>query len=267
MERFIEAYGMLGPIAGLGQALYLAVAFWLGARLIGLSRRTRGLPEFLLGLHLLLALGVGYALLSTGVAIAELSPDPPRNLIAPLIGAGYAITICGLIATLVFTWRVFRPGDRSAAILVSATSLALFVGFAVHGLTGGFARGTFEGRAVWLLLGAMLATNGWIAYEPLKYYGQLRRRIPLGLADPLVADRMLLWGLGSLARVALVLLGPLSEFAMRHLGSGARGTVATATLLTATLLGLAVGVAFGQSFAPPPAYVRFVEARYRLPAA
>jgi hypothetical protein len=45
----------------------------------------------------------------------------------------------------------------------------------------------------------VLWTAGWFwaSGESLHYYGMLRRRLRLGLADPVVANRFLLWGVGA----------------------------------------------------------------------
>ena len=82
MERFVEVYGSIGLLAGVAQCVYLGVAFWLGVRLVNLARRTRELPELLLGLHLILTLGVAYILLSAGISVAELSRSI-QNLVLP----------------------------------------------------------------------------------------------------------------------------------------------------------------------------------------
>ena len=44
----------------------------------------------------------------------------------------------------------------------------------------------------------MLATLLWTGIESLAYSSALKRRLVLGLADPVVADRVQLWGIGML---------------------------------------------------------------------
>jgi hypothetical protein len=39
-------------------------------------------------------------------------------------------------------------------------------------------------------------TFGWASLESLRYYGVMRRRRSLGLVDPVVANRFLVWGAG-----------------------------------------------------------------------
>jgi hypothetical protein len=261
-QRVLEVYGSLGIVAGIAQTIYLVAAFVLSGHLLLRAHRSRGLPQLLLGLHLLLAMGFGYLLCSTGVAIAELSETPRGELVAPLVGAGYAATILGLMAALVFNHRVFRPDRRWPLALVCLASAAMWAGWAGYGLSGGFATARFEGGWLWLMLGGMLATNGWVGIEPLLYHAQLRKRMRLGLAEPLVADRFLLWGSGSLARAAMILLGPFGELMLGAMGEAAEVRVAAAVLCGASALGLFTSVAYWLTFCPTQAYQDWVARRY-----
>jgi hypothetical protein len=267
VDRFLEIYGSIGLLAGIVQAVYLCAAFSIGIDLLRRARRERRLPELLLGLHLLLSMGVGYLLVSAGVAAGQLSEEPPRHVMAPLLAAGYAATIVGLMATLVFTHRVFRPGQRLGLVFVIAASVVMWGGWLAYGASGGFSRGTFEGGAAWLLLGGMIAANGWVAFEPLHHYLQLRRRVRVGLADPVVTDRFLLWGLGSLARPIMILLGPVAEYGLSHTSGAFLSAVPPTALGLASILGLGTSVAFWLAFVPTAPYRRWVEARFARSAA
>jgi hypothetical protein len=103
----------------------------------------------------------------------------------------------------------------------------------------------------------VLAAYLWTGWESLRYHGLMRRRVRLGLADPAVCDRLLLWGLMALVVAAGVLLNTVAlalqisifESPWILLGSSATG------LAQALLLVLA--------FAPPRAYLAWVRARAR----
>jgi hypothetical protein len=255
--------GSVGVVAGLAQAVYLAAAFVLAAHLLRRARRRRDLAPFLLGVNLLFAMGFGYLLCSAGMGAALLSDEPSPRLVANLLGLGYGATLAGLVAALVFQWRVFWPAERWPLLLVGGFSGAMLVGWIGAAASGALATGRYQGVWIWLLNAGMLATNLWVGIEPLLYHAKLRRRVPLGLADPLVADRFLLWGLGSLARAAMVLIGPLSQLVLDGLGGDARLAFSSATLIVASLLGLATSVAYWLTFNPTAAYARWVERRYR----
>jgi hypothetical protein len=139
------------------------------------------------------------------------------------------------------------------------------------GWVGAAASGAFAGalyRNAWFVLlnAAMLAINLWVGLEPLAYHVKLRRRVALGLAEPLVADRFLLWGVGSLARAALIVLGAVSGLVLPGVAAGAREAFTAATLLLASLLGVLTAGTYWLTFNPTPAYVRWVERRYRRAA-
>jgi hypothetical protein len=259
----LELYGSVGVVAGLAQAVYLAAAFVLAAHLLGRARRSRDLAPLLLGVNLLLAMGFGYLLCSAGMAAAILTKEAPPRLVAGLLGSGYAATILGLLAALIFQWRVFWPGERWPLALVAGFFAAMVVGWLGYAASGALATGRYQGGWVWLLYAGMLGTNLWVGVEPLLYHRKLRKRVPLGLAEPLVADRFLLWGLGSLARAAMILMGPLSVLALDRLGADARLSYSAVTLVAASLLGLATSVAYWLTFNPTAAYARWVERRYR----
>ena len=59
--------------------------------------------------------------------------------------------------------------------------------------------------AVWrsVLSVAFLATFAWTSSEALRYYGLMRRRFALGLADAVVVNRFLIWGGGAAISTAL----------------------------------------------------------------
>ncbi|MEN8160211.1 MAG: hypothetical protein ABFS41_09085 [Myxococcota bacterium] len=258
----LALFGSVGVVAGLAQAVYLVAAFVLAAHLLGRVRRQWDLAPFLLGVNLLFAMGFGYLLCSAGMAAAMLAERPSPGLVAGLLGTGYAATIVGLVAAIVFQWRVFWPDRRWPLAVAGALVAAMVVGCIGYAVSGGLATGSYTGFWAWLLTGGMIATNLWVGIEPLAYHVKLRKRIPFGLAEPIVADRFLLWGLGSLARAAMIFLGPLSELALGRLGAEAQLSFSAATLVVASILGLATSVAYWLTFNPTKAYTRWVDRRY-----
>jgi len=250
-------------VAGLAQLAYLGVAFVLSSHLLARARRTRDLAPLLLGLQLLFAMGFGYLLCAAGSALATLSAQPSAQLVSALLGAGNAATIVGLSAALVFCWRVFSPGERWPLWLGGGCFGALLAGWLGSAASDAFATGSYANGWFLLLNAAMLAINLWVGIEPLVYHAKLRKRVRLGLAEPLVVDRFLLWGLGSLARAALVALGPLAELCLRNLGDEGRQTFTALLLVAMGALGLGASVAYWLTFEPTPAYVRWVQRRYR----
>jgi hypothetical protein len=185
--------------------------------------------------------------------VSRAAPPEPA-LRACVAGASVAMAL-GWSGCFLFTWQVFRPGagwGRTLAGLGIATELGAGLGGALRALQLPDAAGLLEPArpALVLLLGAQLAYV-WTAVESFRYRALLRRRIPLGLADPLVADRFGLWGwtvlfaAGSIAPSTwAVLTGGDPNSAGKHLLVGVCGLVCSAGLYLA--------------FLPPAAYARFV---------
>ena len=262
MQDLMKEYASIGVFAVLSQIAYLAVAFGVGGLLFTRGRRSGEWTQWLLGLHLLLSVGVGSLLTCAGTVAAEFGMAMSPTVIGVVLSVGYASSGAGLSTTLHFTRRVFRP-RRGVAFAFSFTSaLAIWIGWLGYVVSGAVAHGRFEGAWYWLMTGGMFACNGWVAFEPMRYYAQLRRRVRLGLCEPIVAERMLLWGLGSVARASMVLMGPITSRYLQTLGdSQARLSAGASVLVLTSLLGLATAGTYWLAFEPPRAYVRWVEAR------
>jgi hypothetical protein len=89
----------------------------------------------------------------------------------------------------------------------------------------------------------------WTAVEALRYHAMLRRRVTLGLADPVVANRMFLFGLMAAVGVGCVAVdGAL-------LYSGIPRARDVFLPLVTTLSGLVTSACTLLAFWPPTAYV------------
>ena len=171
-----------GVIAGL-------VSFIVGVRLIRLSWRSQKSPEFLLGMTLFLW-GLAYFCWQIPVATAN------QPLTQPLFFAGRVFTCAATIFFASFIWIVFRSQARWAKALVFAIAIGVFAGVA-----GSFAVGDWEGvRPLsnpwwWADWAAAFVAMSWVGVEGFINYLNARQRVQLGLCDPLVCNRYLLWGI------------------------------------------------------------------------
>jgi hypothetical protein len=236
----------------------VAIAFLIGssifvaARLLLLHRRTRALPEFALGWMLLLSVGVGYPL---RIAVdAGLVQQGAHALFA---GSYVAVGI-GFSLLYLFTWRVFQRGAIWAR-LFAAAGVMTELGGAVYGVVQVIARGVVNTMDVspgdiLLVTVPVMVAYVWTAWESLHYYGGMRRRVRLGLAEAAVSERFLLWGLMALSATAGVGFSTVAFLLRVHaddplllLGTSVIGTFQTLFLLLV--------------FAPPRAYLRWVRTR------
>lgn len=183
-------------VAGLAVLLFIVLGSVVGVRMLALARRTGERPELLMGIGFTLICALGYPTsLLSGFGkgtIGEVS-------LAVWVGSTLCTQI-GIGSIWLFTAAVFRPGERWARLL-TGTGLALLVA----SFTGtGFVLTTAPASAPcnaatrgWLLLGMLGYTGSfaWTAAEGLLQHRMAMRRLALGLADPVVANRFLLWGL------------------------------------------------------------------------
>ena len=135
------------------------------------------------------------------------------------------------------------------------------MGFAIYGLTGGFPTASYESWGAGIMMAGIVGTNLWVSWEPLRYHVMMRRRLKLGLAEPIVVDRFLLWGVGSASRLVLVLFGVGSALWVRHLEPSTALTFSKWVLGGTSICGLIASVAYWLAFHPTPAYQRWVERR------
>jgi len=241
-------------LAFLGVALVALTSTAVGARLLLVSRRTRGFPEFVLGFSLAAITGVGFPI----VLLTELRQTigPVLTFAADFIGS--FVVAMGFAGFYVFTWRVFRPGSRWAAALTTLGSGAALVATAATvWLAIGIESNEEKFRLVrdWEILLFTSAAVGflWSAVEAFRYHAMLRRRLALGLAEAIVTNRVLLWGLtGASAGAALVNITLLRLMDVNYMS-------APVALFIAAGCGFLVSVFLYLAFVPPAAYLRWLK--------
>jgi hypothetical protein len=235
-------------LAGIATLIFVGVGTTVGVRLLLLAYRTRGLPETLLGSGLFLIVAVGYPLLLVAHEMGGTSPTV-RGL-ASMAATSMAI---GWMCVWQFTWRVFRREMTSARIFTWAAVAAL--GFCA------------AWRVRILLFDAVppmtptdtpslgiqvlaLSVYVWTALESFSYWARLRKRLALGLADPVVTNRFFLWGLTSSLSFMSLISPALASFA------GVDPYNDPLILLLTAVTGLGCSITLSLAFLPPKAYLR-----------
>jgi hypothetical protein len=235
----------------LGFLLQIAACALVGARLLALARRTRELPE--------LAFGSGFLLLGVfGQPLAVLGRSPlagSAELAGALLGVGLAAQSLGCLCLAAGTWRVFRPDSRWAGAAVAGSAAVFAVSLVGHGLTVGFAGGADRGAFYWAGLLARGGSFAWCAVEALLYHRRMRRRLRLGLGDPVVANRFLLWAIASSGLVVAFLAFLAAKLA------GVNAATSPPFLATSFAVALVCSVAMSLAFFAPQAWTRRVAAR------
>jgi hypothetical protein len=236
----MEDHSYLGEL--LAAAFYLAA----GAQLLRLAARTREVPERLLGAMFLFA-GISYALYQASVVIEDVTLWTPLNFAARVLYLPVAVILAA------FTRHVFRPESRWAGWLVWSCAALLVVG-----VVGSALRGDWEGFSIrnpwfwpeWL---GYTAPFAWASVESLLYFGQARRRLRLGLCDPLACARFLLWGSFAAAQVftSLLTLGQYAAYEREDVfGAGWDIAIGSIEICSIAMIWLV--------FFPPTAYRRWL---------
>jgi hypothetical protein len=199
----MEGHAYLGEIAA--ALAYLVV----GARLLHLASRTGELPERLLGAMFLFT-GASYVLYDLPIIFDSESLWTPFNF------AGRVLFLPAPIFLAVFTRRVFRAESAWAKWMVRGCAALLVVG-----VTGSALRGDWEGFSIsspwfWLEWSGYTIPYAWAGAESLIQYGQARRRMQVGLCDPLVCNRFLLWGLYGTVAAIVSLMIPIQHGAYQQ---------------------------------------------------
>ncbi len=240
-------------------ALYTAASLVVGTRLILCSRRSGGLPELLMGCCYAAASGLGYPLTVTSAFL------PGREAMLGAIVVGEVLIVFGCSCFLLFNAVVFRPkavwsvpaAALGALILAAGGAGVVVAYFSTQdaALAAERARG---GTAA--ILVALVAGQAWTATEGLRHYRMMRRRLALGLAEPVVTNRFLLWGLTGL--VSMTWNGVVSSYLLAGVNINAHPV----PVLAISLGGLASAVCLVLIFMPPAWYLRWL-ARDRDPRA
>jgi hypothetical protein len=241
---------MIAIFGALGLLAFLLASLTVGIRLLQLGLRTRGLPELTIGTGFVVGAVVGYVPETVALSTDWLSPDREQLILSM---TQVAIRVAAL-SILVFTWRVFRPEALWAAALAGLLFLCLVGSYVAFPSTQIYAQTASE--QLWYDLFAVSRSLclAWGSVESLIYYAGARKRLRLGLSDPMVCNRFLLWGIGLCATsllMATTLLAPLAGVDPTQPG----------WVLLESLAGLIGAVSIFLTFFPPPVYQRIVAQR------
>jgi hypothetical protein len=195
----------------------------VGVRLYRLSRQSRQAPEYFIALTFLVW-GLGYALYDIPYAFTE-----GDESIAPHFAYTSMLAFnMGNFTLALFTRNVFRKKQRWSLWLVVAIAVCLVLGAAGSAWVGDWEQvDPFANPGYWPQTVGGLVPAAWMAVEGLTHHVNARKRLALGLCEPLTCHHFLLWGLAGALWVSLEFVIVAQDFIYLSAGdwSGALGIV------------------------------------------
>jgi hypothetical protein len=238
-------------VAFFGLGVFGVVSLVVALRLLLLASRTRQLPEFLIGLSLLTGGVLGRAPIAAGASADSLSETLRVGL---YMGGRFMLVIC-CVAIGLLAWRVFQRDQAWARGLFLLLLAVLAIHSAAHVFVTPPGMPLNADLAGWIGTVAKTGAFAWASWEALRYCRMLGRRASLGLADPVVANRIALWGVAAGLIGFLFLLNPVAK-TFAGVAPESPGL-----LILQSLVGLVVAVCIALAFFPPRAYLRWIASR------
>jgi len=241
-------------LLGLSALASVVVSLVLGVRLLRLWSRSRQLPELAIGSSFIFAGVMGYIATVFGNPGTVALPDAVAYWV---MVSGIGLISVGVGLTYFFVWKVFRPDAAWARWLFWVASVTLLL--TVAPISGGSEGAVVQVNSM-TVIGDLVRFGGgaWGACESLRYFGLMRKRMRVGLAEAAVANRFLLWGLASLSTGTIFLV---TSTAVRLALSPADGSVTPGVMTLISLLTLVTATSQWLAFLPPARYTRWLESR------
>jgi hypothetical protein len=235
-------------LLGVAMLLFVGVCSAVGVRLLWLAKAGGGRPALLCGNGFCLIAILGFPLgVLSGQGLASVA-----QVHLPLVAISLLANLLGIACFFVFTVSVFRPTAlwahtlAGAAIACTAMAAVAIVGALVvaPGSASSFA-------ATWgwsvTFQAACVLCFGWMGIEALAEWWKSRRRLALGLSEPAVAHRLLMWGLFGISTTLLCTVLLMVQV------SGQPTATSAVAQLSQALFGVLSGGAVTRAFFPPRA--------------
>ena len=240
----------VGQMIGLLLALlFLSVSTFTSWHLYRVWCRTRRAPELLMMIGLLGVgpLGFGPSLVAEGVQ----ATSPETSALLRILGM-FGVSV-GAIGFTCFTQVVFRTQAGWARTLVFFVALG-FAALMIQTVLDYRATGSDRIDPAMLARGVLLSLIwGWMGVECLRYRAIMRRRLALGLADPVVVNRFALWALVSIGSVVINTFGTVMG-----VRAGANAMDDELVVIVTGAIGMIDSVGIYLAFLPPRRYEAWI---------
>ena len=256
-------------VSGLVVLLNLGLALVVGIRLLRRWSRGDGVPERSLAIYFLASAFLGSV---PQIIVYGSVADPSWSLSDLQVRLLLCMAIFGMAVgaggVYIFTWRTFRPDRLWAGVAVGVGFGALAFGFLFEAVNDGFVLALFPGLGHWLGWAGRTLPMLWVSIEAFRYYALLRRRLRLGLADPVLTNRFLLWGIWAATVFLNLSADPVARVAYAVSAGTSGGEVVAEIAAPIILVTISVTMALGAvsavtlflTFFATRSYRRWIEA-------
>ena len=228
--------------AGISYALSFVIATWVGIHLLRMAARTHKTPELGIGLTVF-TLGFGTA----GMLGGELVAAGGRIVLGQLLAIGGLLLVAiGTIGLYVAMRQVYRP-DSVWATAGVAVGLTLMIGsFIARLVEGGVPTPWDPSPANACFLLGRFAVYTWAAFESYRYFALLRRRLAIGIAEPVAMLQILFWAIAATGMTISVSTIAVGTFAL-----GVRPAIWPAGVGVVAFVAITSSSAIWCAFMPP----------------
>lgn len=256
-------------ITGLVVVAKFILAGIVGVRLLRLPGPQLVSPERLLGIYFLVNVTAGGLLVALSYAAwASLGSVESPVWLSTAHGTGNWMMAIGFSCLLYFTQRTFHAQATWAKLLAPAAVLVVTLSLVGRTYFEGFAITLQPSLYHWIAYWVRMLALGWMATSSFMYWRQMKRRQSLGLAEPLLVNRFILWTVFAGGTMLTALAEPVARFIYRmttgDAGASAEaiqtvgGSVIQTTLLVTAVFGLVTITALFLTFFPTKGYQRWV---------
>ena len=227
----------------------LALSIFVCVRLLIAAFRSKGTPEIAMGTYQLLVVG---AIALYAALRGHFEARAYANAFPWVVLANYMISF-GVVALAVGVWRIYRPSQPWAQHLCIALSLWVLGGCTWTAFGDVLPTTVAPTPANAFFVTGRSAVYLWGGYEGIRYSRMMKRRLALGLGDPIVAHQILLWGCFSLTMGMLAVSSLSAGWVLRE----AYTQWAPGQFITPTA-SLVASICLWLGFFPPAAYRRLI---------
>jgi hypothetical protein len=170
-----------------------------------------------------------------------------------------------------FIQKTFHPDSRVARGVAWSLIALLAISLLGRTLHEGFAVGIDPGPLHWTGYACRMFALVWAAWAAFRYWVQMKKRARLGLADALVTNRFMLWGLWATGNFMTAFAEPIarllygwftgSSAATMESIQGVGGPLITITLCFTSVLAMSTSVILFLAFFPSEGYRRWIRSR------